>query len=84
MVTLLFQKGNIKGADQAARMHTLICTFVVRKQQSQGFLCRGPYDVEAQNSWPPPGYTPVMYGIVQLTILETKIIFSVVLICLTH
>ena len=25
----------------------LVCAFVVRKQRSQGFLHRGPYDVEA-------------------------------------
>ena len=53
-VTLLFQIANNKGADQTARMHRLFCAFVVRKEQSQGFSHRGPYDVEAQASWPPP------------------------------
>ena len=37
----------------------LVCTLVVRKQQSQGFMCRGPYDIDAQASWPPSGYAPV-------------------------
>ena len=49
---------NNKGADQTARMRRLICAFVVRKQQSQGFLHRDHNDVEAQASWPPPGYGP--------------------------
>ena len=30
--------------------------FTIKK--SQGFLCLCPYDVEAQASWPPPGYAP--------------------------
>ena len=37
-------------------MRRLICAFVVRKQQSQGFTHWGLYNVEAQASWPPPGY----------------------------
>ena len=53
-----FQKTNNKGTDYTARMRRLVCTFVVRKQQSQGFSPRGPYDVEAPASWPPPGYAP--------------------------
>ena len=53
-----FQIANNKGADQAARMRRLICAFVVRKQQSQGFARLGPYDVEVQDTWPPPGYAP--------------------------
>ena len=45
-----FQLVNNKGADQTVRMHRLVCTFVVRKKQSQrGFFWhRGPYDDEAQ------------------------------------
>ena len=50
---------NNKGADQTAGM--LVCAFVVRKQQSQGFSRRGPYDIEAQASWPLSGYAPVLY-----------------------
>ena len=50
-----FQIANNKGADQTARMRRLVCAFVVRKQQSQGFSYRGPYEVEAQPSWPAPG-----------------------------
>ena len=50
-----FQIANNKGADQTARMRRLVCTFVVRKSH------RGPYDVEAQASWPLPGYEPVLY-----------------------
>ena len=49
---------NNKGADQTARMHRLVCAFVVCKQQSQGVSHGGPYDVEAHASWPPPGYAP--------------------------
>ena len=30
-----------KGADQAAQVRRLVCAFVVRKQQSQGFSRRG-------------------------------------------
>ena len=30
--------------------------FAIKK--SQGFSCLCPYDVEAQASWPPPGYAP--------------------------
>ena len=54
-----FQIGNNKGADQTARMRRLVCGFVVRKQQSQGFSHRGPYGVEVQAFWPPPGYASV-------------------------
>ena len=46
-----FQIVNNKGTDQTACMRRLVCTFVLRKQQSQGFSCRGPYDVEAKASW---------------------------------
>ena len=53
-----FQIANNKCADQTARMHRLVCAFVVRKQQSQGFLRQGPYGVEVKASWPPPGYAP--------------------------
>ena len=53
-----FQIANNKGAEQTARMHRLVCAFVVCKQQSQDFSRRGPYDVEAHASWPPPGYMP--------------------------
>ena len=53
-----FQIANNKGADQTARMHMLVCAFVVHKQQRQGFSHRGQYDVEANASWPPPGYAP--------------------------
>ena len=41
-------------------MRMLVCAFVVRKQQSQGLSLRGQYDVEAQTSWPLPGYAPAM------------------------
>ena len=34
---LSFQIAKNKGADQTARMRMLICAFIVRKQQSQGF-----------------------------------------------
>ena len=53
-----FRIANNKGADQTARMRRLVCAFVVCKQQSQGVLHRGPCDVQAHVSWPPPGYTP--------------------------
>ena len=53
-----FQISNNKGADQTARMRRLVRAFVVRKLQSQGFLRRGPYDVEAHASWPPSCYVP--------------------------
>ena len=33
-------------------MRRLVCRFVVCKQQSQGYRCRGQYDVEAETSWP--------------------------------
>ena len=38
-----FQIANNKCADQTAQMPRLICAFVVRKQQSQGFSSPGPY-----------------------------------------
>ena len=41
---------NDKGADKTARRRRLVCTFVVRKQQSQGFSRRGTYDIEAPAS----------------------------------
>ena len=41
---------NNKGADQTARKRRLVCNFVVRKQQSQGFLRRGLYDFETSVS----------------------------------
>ena len=53
-----FQIVNNQGADQIARMHRLVCAFVVGKQQSEGFSQRSPYDVEDQASWPLSGYTP--------------------------
>ena len=55
---ITFQIANNTGADQTARMRRLVCAFVVRKQHSLGFSHRDPYDVEAQASWPPPGYAP--------------------------
>ena len=58
-----FQIANNKGADQTAWMHRLVCAFVVRKQQSQGGSCRGPYDVEAHASWPPPCYAPAYHDV---------------------
>ena len=54
-----FQIANNKGADHTVQMRRPICAFVVPKQQFQVFSCRGPYDVEAEASWPPPGYAPV-------------------------
>ena len=57
-----FQIAKNKSADQTAQMHRLVCAFVVHKQQSKGFSSRDPYDVEAQASWPPPGYGPVRCG----------------------
>ena len=48
-----FQIANNKGTDQTGRLH-----LVARKQQSHGFSHRGLFDVEAQASWPPPGYVP--------------------------
>ena len=51
-----FHIGSNKGADQTARMRRLVCSFVARKPQSQGFSHQCPYGVEAQASWPPPGY----------------------------
>ena len=41
---------NNKGADHPALPHRLVCTFVVRKRQSQDFSRRGPYDVETHAS----------------------------------
>ena len=61
-----FQMENNKGVDQTARMRRLVCTLVVRKQQSQGFSLSDPYDVETQASWPPPGYAPDHYMAVML------------------
>ena len=52
---LCFRIANNKGADQTMQMCSLVCAFVVRKQQSQG---RGGCDAEAQASWPPLGYAP--------------------------
>ena len=40
-----FQKTNNKGADQNARMHRLICVFVVRKPPKTGFLAARPINV---------------------------------------
>ena len=34
---------NDKGADQNARMRRLVCVFVVRINQIQVFVLRGPY-----------------------------------------
>ena len=41
-------------------MRRLVCPFLAIRQQSQGFLRRCPYDVEAQASWPPPGYALIV------------------------
>ena len=49
---------NDKVADQTARMCRLACAFAVHNQEKSGFSCLCPYDVEAQASWPPPGYAP--------------------------
>ena len=54
---------NDKGVNQTTRMHRLVCAFVVSKQQSQGFSHQGPYDVEAQASWPPPAYKLESYAL---------------------
>ena len=40
-------------------MRRLICAFVARKRQSQGFSRHIQYDVEAKASKPPPSYVPV-------------------------
>ena len=53
-----FQIAINKGAEQTVGMHRLVCVFVVCKQRSQNFSHLGPYDVEAQASWLPPGYVP--------------------------
>ena len=37
-----FRKANIRGADQTARIHRLVCTFVVRKPPKTGFLVLRP------------------------------------------
>ena len=37
-----FQKDDNKGVDQTARTRRLICAFVVRMQQNEGFSRRGP------------------------------------------
>ena len=57
-IYLTFQIANNDGADQTVHMRRLVCAFVIRKQQSQGFLRGGTYDVEVQASWPPSGYVP--------------------------
>ena len=49
---------NNKGDDQTAWMCRMVCAFVIRKQQCWGFSRQGIYDVEAQASWPLPGYMP--------------------------
>ena len=36
------QKANDKGADQAAQMRRLVCTFVVRNPRKTGFLALRP------------------------------------------
>ena len=38
-----FQIVNNKGADQTVQMRRLFCAFVVHTQQSQVYLCSGPY-----------------------------------------
>ena len=48
MSTGSFKLSNIKGADQTALVRRLVCAYIGRKQQSEGFWHRGPYDVEAQ------------------------------------
>ena len=55
-----FQITNNTGADQTVWMRRLVCPFLAIRQQSQGFLRRCPYDVEAQASWPPPGYALIV------------------------
>ena len=47
-----------KSADQTAHLRRLVCSIVVRNQQNHVFTHRASYDVEAQASWPPPGYAP--------------------------
>ena len=37
-----FQTANNKGADQTARMRSLVCAFVVRKPRKTGFLATRP------------------------------------------
>ena len=69
IVTLLFQIANNKGAVQTAQMDRLVCAFVVRQHQSHGFSRRGPYDVEAQASWPPPAYALRGYTVFMLFVI---------------
>ena len=38
-----FQKCNNKSADQTGQMCRLVCAFIVHMQQSQAFLCQGPF-----------------------------------------
>ena len=44
-----FYKANKKGADQTARMHSLVSTFIVCIKQSQAFKRRGPYNNKKQS-----------------------------------
>ena len=71
---------NNNGADQTARMRSLVCTFVVRKEENPGFSRGDPYDVETQASWPPPGFAPVICQqndrISKLTELDIFFIYS--------
>ena len=55
-----FQITNNTGVDQTVWVRRLVCPFLAIRQQSQGFLRRCPYDVEAQASWPPPGYALIV------------------------
>ena len=40
--SLLMEAANNKGADHTARMHRLVCAFVVRKPPKTGFLTTRP------------------------------------------
>ena len=63
---------NNKVADQTAGKRRLLFTFVVRKQQNQGFLCLGPYDVEAQAFWLCAWYLKAVIGVYTTYVLAEK------------
>ena len=44
------RRGNNKGADQTVQMHRLVYAFIVRIQQCQVFLRRGPYNKGADQN----------------------------------